>query len=82
MFGKRRLSPPGKTGILVLDLSASASDAAFAQTIEELADADEKVGVVAFSDGASELLPPGTPGRELRPLLRYFSDPPGGPSLR
>ena len=72
------LVPSGKTGIMVLDLSASTSDAAFAETIEELAEGDEKIGLVAFSNGAYELLPPGTPGRELRPLLRYFSDPPGG----
>jgi hypothetical protein len=72
------LVPTGKTGIMVLDLSASTSDAAFAQTIEDLAEGDEKVGLVAFSNGAYELLPPGTPGRELRPLLRYFSERPGG----
>jgi hypothetical protein len=67
------LVPSGKTGILVLDLSASTSEAAFAQTIEKLAEGDEQVGVVVFSDAAYELLPIGTPGRELRPLLRYFS---------
>jgi hypothetical protein len=67
------LVPTGKTGILVLDLSASTSEEAFAQTIEKLAAGDEHVGLVAFSDAAYELLPVGTPGRELLPLLRYFS---------
>jgi hypothetical protein len=67
------LVPTGKTGIVVLDLSASTSEAAFAQTIEKLAAADERVGLVAFSDAAYELLPIGTPGRELLPFLRYFS---------
>jgi hypothetical protein len=67
------LVPAGKTGILVLDLSASTSEAAFAQTIEKLAAGDEHVGLIAFSDAAYELLPIGTPGRELLPLLRYFS---------
>jgi hypothetical protein len=67
------LVPSDRTGILVLDLSASTSEAAFAQTIEKLANADERVGLVAFSDAAYELLPPGSPGRELLPLLRYFS---------
>jgi hypothetical protein len=67
------LVPTGKTGIVVLDLSASTSEAAFAQTIRKLAEADERVGLVAFSDAAYELLPIGTPGRELLPLLRYFS---------
>lgn len=72
--GVRRapLVPPGKTGMLVLDLSASTSEAAFAQTIAELAEGDERVGLVVFSDAAYELLPVGTPGRELLPLLRYF----------
>ncbi len=67
------LVPTDRTGILVLDLSASTSEAAFAQTIEKLANADERVGLIAFSDAAYELLPPGSPGRELLPLLRYFS---------
>ena len=67
------LVPTGKTGVLVLDLSASTSEEAFAQTIEKLAKADEHVGLIAFSDAAYELLPIGTPGRELLPLLRYFS---------
>jgi len=67
------LVPTGKTGILVLDLSASTSEEAFAQTIENLAAADEDVGLIAFSDAAYELLPIGTPARELLPLLRYFS---------
>ncbi len=67
------LVPSGRTGIVVLDLSASTSEEAFAQTIEKLATGDERVGLVAFSDAAYELLPIGTPGRELLPLLRYFS---------
>jgi hypothetical protein len=67
------LVPSGKTGIVVLDLSASTRSTAFAQTIEQLAEGDERVGVVVFSDAAYELLPVGTPGRELTPLLRYFS---------
>jgi hypothetical protein len=66
------LVAPGTTGMLVLDLSASVYEGAFGQTIQKLADADERVGVVAFSDAAYELVPPGTPGRELLPLLRYF----------
>jgi hypothetical protein len=67
------LVPSGKTGILVLDLSASTSETAFAQTIQKLANSDEHVGLIAFSDAAYELLPPGSPGRELLPLLRYFA---------
>lgn len=66
------LVPEGKTGIVVLDISASTSEAAFAQTIERLTEGGERVGLIAFSDTAYELLPPGTPSRELLPLLRYF----------
>ncbi|HUF01696.1 MAG TPA: vWA domain-containing protein [Gaiellaceae bacterium] len=66
------LVPHGRTGIMVLDVSASTSETAFAQTIQKLATGDERVGLIAFSDTAYELLPPGSPGKELLPLLRYF----------
>jgi hypothetical protein len=66
------LIPHGKTGIMVLDVSASTSESAFGQTIQKLAEGDERVGLIAFSDSAYELLPPGTPGTEFVPLLRYF----------
>lgn len=66
------LIPSGTTGILVLDLSASVYEDSFGQTIRKLARAGERTGVVAFSDAAYELLPPGTPARELLPLLRFF----------
>ena len=75
------LVAPGSTGILVLDLSASVYEGAFGQTIQKLAEADEQVGVVAFSDAAYELVPPGTPGRELLPLLRYFEPEPTSGAL-
>ena len=74
------LVPSGKTGIMVLDISASTSGSPFAQTIEKLAATDERVGLVVFSDAAYELLPPGSPSRELNPLLRYFL-PEGGREL-
>jgi hypothetical protein len=67
------LVPRGTTGMLVLDLSASVYEGAIGQTIQKLANSDERVGVVVFSDSAYELVPPGTPGRELLPLLRYFA---------
>ena len=56
------LVPSGTTGMLVLDLSASVYEDAFGQTIRKLARSGERTGVVAFSDAAYELLPPGTPG--------------------
>jgi hypothetical protein len=66
------LVPSDTTGVLVLDLSASVYEGAFAQTVQKLASGDERVGVIAFSSGAYELVPPGTPARELLPMLRYF----------
>jgi hypothetical protein len=66
------LVPSGTTGVLVLDLSASVYEGALDQTVAKLAQTDERTGLVVFSDAAYELLPPGSPSRELVPLLRYF----------
>lgn len=66
------LVPSGTTGMLVLDLSASVSEGGLDVTVEKLSSTDEKTGLVVFSDGAYELLPPGSPSRELSSLLRYF----------
>lgn len=68
------LVPSGTTGMLVLDLSASVYEDAFGQTIRKLAASGERTGVVAFSDAGYELLPPGSPARELLPLLRFFNE--------
>ncbi len=68
------LVPSGTTGMVVLDLSASVSEGGLDATVEKLASTDEKTGLVVFSDGAYELLPPGSPSRELASLLRYFKE--------
>ena len=68
------LLPVGTTGMIVLDLSASAGlQPAFGELLRRVAAADEPTGVVAFSDVAYELVPPGTPGRDLAPMIRLFS---------
>ena len=67
---------PDRSGILVVDMSASVSPLTYrriGRALRRVADANEPVGVVVFSDSAYELFPPGTPGRELRPLVRYFT---------
>jgi hypothetical protein len=65
--------PAGTTGMLVLDLSASAGvHPEIAELLRRVASANEPTGVVVFSDVAYELVPPGTPGRELEPMIRYF----------
>jgi hypothetical protein len=71
------LVPSGTTGVVVIDLSASVYESALGETLERMADAGEEAGLVAFSDTGYELLPPGTPARELVPMLRYLRPTPG-----
>lgn len=69
------LLPVGTTGMIVLDLSASAGlQTGFGELLRRVAAADEPTGVIAFSDVAYELVPPGTPGRDLAPMIRFFSE--------
>jgi hypothetical protein len=70
------LVPSGTTGVVVLDLSASIYEAAFGSTLQKMARQGERAGLVVFSDSAYEVLPPGTPGRELLPFLRFFRPDP------
>jgi hypothetical protein len=67
--------PPGATGMIVLDLSASAGlQPEFGDLLRRVAAADEPTGVIAFSDVPYELVPPGTPGRDLAPMIRFFAE--------
>jgi von Willebrand factor type A domain len=66
------LVPSGSTGMVVLDMSASVYEGAMEETLQKMASTGEKAGLVVFSDTAYELLPPGTPGRELLPMIRYL----------
>ena len=66
------LVPSGTTGMVVLDMSASVYEGAMEETLQKLAGSGERAGLVVFSDSAYELLPPGTPGRELLPILRFL----------
>jgi hypothetical protein len=71
--------PHGQTAIVVLDESKSIYLTAYKRIdalLTRLVAADASVGLVAFSDTAYELLPPGSHGTELRALLRYYH--PGG----
>jgi hypothetical protein len=71
--------PHRETAIVVLDESKSIYLTAYKRIdalLSKLVAADASVGLVAFSDTAYELLPPGTHGTELRALLRYYR--PGG----
>jgi hypothetical protein len=65
----------GGNGIVVLDLSASVDPRAnvrLATFLKTLADSDQRIGLVVFEEQAYELLPPGTRGDEIRPMLPFF----------
>jgi hypothetical protein len=73
------LVPDDTTAALVLDLSASIGDfGRVGDTLRRVAREEEHAGLVIFSNGAYELLPPGTPGRELEPFARFFTPGKGG----
>ena len=66
----------GGSGIVVLDLSASVDPRAnerLATFLRTLADSNQRIGLVAFEEQAYELLPPGSKGDEIRPMLRFFA---------
>jgi hypothetical protein len=70
------LLPAGSTGVVVFDLSLSIVERDYprvAHEVRRLIQEDAPVGLVIFSDVPYELLPPGTPARELRPLLRLLT---------
>ena len=85
LVGRGEAAPPsplpsGTDGLVVLDLSASISAQSYLRVekaIQGLTSNEQKVGLVVFSDTAYEMLPPGSPSRELRRLLRLFK-PIGG----
>jgi hypothetical protein len=71
--------PHRETAIVVLDESKSIYITAYKRIdalLTRLVAADASVGLVAFSDTAYELLPPGSHGTELQALIRYYR--PGG----
>jgi hypothetical protein len=75
---ERGLLPKGTSGVVVLDLSLSIADEDYAAVrfaLRRLVEDDVRIGLVVFSDTAYELLPPGTPSEELRPLLRFLVAP-------
>jgi hypothetical protein len=72
------LLPSGTTGVIVIDLSLSIADEdyhALRRALRRLIAEDASIGLVVFSDVAYELLPPGTPASELKPMLRLLIPP-------
>lgn len=73
--------PHGASTILVIDQSKSVylwGYREIAAIVRTFAAVDAPIGLVMFSDTAYELLPPGSHGEELRPLLRYYTPTDGG----
>ncbi len=73
--------PQGKSGVVVLDLSRSIGIGPARAVRKALARVDspsQRLGLVVFSDTAYELFPPGSPGTELRSILRFFVPAHGG----
>jgi VWA domain-containing protein len=70
----------GTSAIVVLDLSQSVTDPTYrriANTLTKLSESGGSIGLIAFSDVAYELFPPGSPPEELKPMIRYFRPVPG-----
>ncbi len=70
------LTPGGRSGVVVIDVSLSIVGRDYARVrgiLERVVRAGNPMGLVIFSDAAYELLPPRTPAKELRPLLRFFT---------
>jgi hypothetical protein len=75
--GGTSLLPAGSNGVVVLDLSRSVDPNALRRmgaVLRNLIKSDASVGLVVFSDVAYELLPPRTPARALKPVLRFFTE--------
>ena len=73
---KSDLVPGGTSGVVVLDLSLSITSRDYSQVrgvLQRLIAAGRPMGLVVFSDIPYELVPPRTPARELRPILRLFT---------
>lgn len=72
------LLPAGSDGIVVLDVSASASAVEYSRIhayLTEIVRSKGRFGLVLFSDSAYEALPPNTPAKEFGTIARYFQGP-------
>jgi len=74
--GRAAVFPEGvHTGVIALDMSASISGPTYsrvATTLRGIANANQSVGLVMFSDTAYELLPPNSPPGSLVQFIPYF----------
>lgn len=70
-----RIAHGGRSGVVVLDMSASIGSARrrLTEPFEYLADTNQDFGLVLFSSVAYEAIPPGTASTELRGFLRALA---------
>jgi hypothetical protein len=76
--------PQNATTIVVIDQSKSIYAGSYkriASTFERLIAADVPIGLVAFSDTAYEMLPPGARSTDLKPMLRFYIPDKRGPNV-
>lgn len=62
-------------GFVVADFSRSIDPRSYrrmGQLLQTLADSDQRLGLIVFAEDGYEMLPPGTRGDALRPMLRYY----------
>jgi hypothetical protein len=62
-------------GFVLADFSRSIDPRAYrrmGQLLRTLADSDQRLGLIVFAEDAYEMLPAGTRGDALRPMLRYY----------
>jgi hypothetical protein len=70
------LVPEGRSGVIALDMSRSINGSRLDEmghVLRRFAVPGQRVGLVIFSDTAYELLPPGSPGTELEPLIHLLT---------
>jgi hypothetical protein len=76
--------PASTTTVVVIDQSKSVYISSYrriAQMLRRLVNSNVPVGLVAFSDTAYEMMPPGAQGSELSPLLRFYTPGHGGSNV-
>src|SRR5919197_4108573 len=76
--------PESATTIVVLDQSRSvylADYKAIAAILTRVVQGDPSVGLVAISNTAYEMLPPGSHGSDLKELLRFYRPTAGGSNV-
>ena len=76
--------PANADTLIVLDLSASIGSDTYSRigsTLSSLSRSHDRFGLIVFSGGAYEALPPGSPASDLAPLVHLFLPKQNGPGF-